>query len=214
MPPAELFAQLVKLPRGHARRRKKELARRRGADNRLDCLLAGHFGIVWRLFLEAVRGERVFSHDQRVGRAVLFKMKEGRIELGAGGGLVLGKQRVGELQRAKQRLLDAPLSEVLRLVMDARLAAPADDKERGNAVDRRVAEREQRIDSVPQSGVLHIHHRNASCGQMEARGKGERRPLVYRSKMFVFVCVITYKSAEAFKERVRHTGKKRRAVCF
>ena len=71
--------------------------------------------------------------------------------------------------RIEERLGEPPLQEMLRLVVQSRLTAPADDEDARDAVDRAVEEREQGIDDVPQPAVLEINDRRFSRCEMIAR---------------------------------------------
>ncbi len=58
--------------------------------------------------------------------------------------------------------MDPSLGDVLRLVLDAGLAAPADEEEHRDRVHRRIGERKQRVHRVADARVLEVDDRQ-SC---------------------------------------------------
>ena len=118
-----------------------------------------------------------------------------------------------EAERREQRLHSAALHDVLRLVGDAGLAAPADQEQDGDPVDRRIEEREQRVDDVADAGVLQVDD-----GQLARSRGGSRRRARSRVPSFA---LMTWRSAgtasvdvgaEILEERVGNAGEEREAV--
>ena len=71
-----------------------------------------------------------------------------------------------------------PCVDVLRLVVDAGLAAPADEEQDGDPIDRRVDEREQRVDDVSGARVLQVDDGQLARSRGGSRRRARPRPLV------------------------------------
>ena len=115
--------------------------------------------------------------------------------------------------RFQQRQTQPPLHEMLRLVMQIRLAAPADDKDAGNSVDLLVQQGEQRVDNVAEPAVLEIDERRLSRRKVITCRKRCRTALVCRNHMRgavrpVRVHQIVHERAQL---RVRYARKELRA---
>ena len=67
---------------------------------------------------------------------------------------------------------------MLRFVLRAWLAAPADEQEDGNSVDGAVCERHQRVDAVAETGVLEENERGKPRCHLARGGVGDGKPLV------------------------------------
>ena len=76
---------------------------------------------------------------------------------------------------------------MLRLIMDSRLSSPADYKQHRDSINMFIQQRGDRIDDVPLAAVLHINHRNFSCRQMVACGKGRTISFICCNHMMLWV---------------------------
>ena len=80
----------------------------------------------------------------------------------------------------KEREGEPPLYEVLRLIVQIRLAAPADDEDTRDAVDLLMQQREQRVDNVAETAVLQVDERHLARRKVIARRECRRAALVHR----------------------------------
>ena len=88
-------------------------------------------------------------------------------------------------------LRDLPLEDMLRLILHARLTAPADDEDRRNGIDLRMHQGGKRIHGIALAAVLHINDGRLSRGQMIARGNRHRVSFVRRDHMMRFIRTVT-----------------------
>ena len=93
---------------------------------------------------------------------------------------VVGYDSVGNFHGVKQCCHHAALRDVLWLVLDAWLAAPAHHEHHRNSVDRTISEREQRINGVADSRILQVHKRGVLRAHVVAECNSDRRALVRR----------------------------------
>lgn len=70
------------------------------------------------------------------------------------------EDKSGDSHVLKQLQRDFALKNVLRLVMDARLAPPADDKQHRDGVNLFMQKGGDGVDDISLAGILHIHHRD------------------------------------------------------
>ena len=101
---------------------------------------------------------------------------------------------------------------MLRLVVDAGLAAPADQEQDGDPVDRRIEEREQRVDDVSDAGVLQVDDGQLPGREVVAGGERGRRPLVRADHVALVRHGVRDVGAEILEERVGNPGEEREAV--
>ena len=112
--------------------------------------------------------------------------------------------------RLEQRQTQPSLHEMLRLIMEIRLAAPADNEDAGDAVDLLMQEREQRVHDVAEPAVLQIDERRLARREMIARRKRRGAALVRGEDMRrpvtpVGIHEIIHERAQL---RVRHASEK------
>ena len=100
-----------------------------------------------------------------------------------GGGALTRQHHCPNPHRLKERQREPPLYEMLRLVVQIRLAAPTDDKDARDAVDILVQQREERIDDVAESAVLEIDKRRLARCEMIARRECRCAALVHGDNM-------------------------------
>jgi len=92
-----------------------------------------------------------------------------------------------DAHRLEQRQTEPPLYEMLRLIVEIRLTAPADDEDAGDAVDLPMQQREQGVDDVAEAAVLQIDERHLARCDMIARRKCRRAALIHGDHMRVMV---------------------------
>ena len=102
-----------------------------------------------------------FFHDQGVGQTGFVHSGPGRIERRAHIGGGRGKGRMGDANIVQERTGDPAHHGVLGFVLEARLAAPGNDDQGGNA--KRPVQRGKGIDRVSKTGILAHHHRPPAC---------------------------------------------------
>ena len=93
---------------------------------------AAHLSLDGDVLLQFVFGERAFPDDECELRVVLLYMLIRPCELRGKVCLVAAQNLVRDFHRVEKGAGDFPLLDVLRLVVDARLSAPADDNQHGD----------------------------------------------------------------------------------
>src|SRR5690606_25343666 len=99
---------------------------------------------------------------------------------------------------------DAALLDVLRLVLDARLAPPADHEKHGNGVDVGVREGQQGIHRVASPGILHVYERGLAGAEEVADCECDGIPLVRCYNVVAFRHVVRDVGTEVLEEGVRN----------
>ena len=79
---------------------------------------------------------------------------------------------------------------MLRLIVQVRLAAPADDEDARDAVDLPMQQREQGIDEVAEAAVLQVDERHFARCEVAARRERRRTSLIGSNEMRRAVCPV------------------------
>ena len=209
MPLAARLAKLEKLTARFARRRDEDIALVCGIEDRANRLLTAQPIAVFVGNLRVVR-ERALSNDE--GHRALFL--QGRAEAFRSGAHVfpsrlLREHEMLDLQKFEQRKRHLALIGVLRLVLHARLAAPANDEDQRDRICLLVQQRRERIDDVALTAVLQIDERRATCREIMPRRDSRRRPLVRRDDVRRMIAVSLHQGiAKSAQLRVRHSDEK------
>ena len=155
-----------------------------------QCALAHHKGHIQPLFQQ--RAEALHGLGQ----------------LGIGG--FLADHKAGNAHILQQLQGHFALINVLGLIVDAGLAAPADDKDHGNGVNLIVQQRGSGVDDVALAAVLHIHHGHLAGGQMITGSQRGAVALVGGNDMMLRVNAVGVHQAVAqcLQLRIRHAGVK------
>ena len=176
----------------------KQLAARlaRGGNNGIlsadlyymaDYLLARHGVIVFINDLLAVF-KRALADNERDVFALsqkLFKAVHSVLDFAVGGVFAYNKR--ADFHILKQLYGDLALINMLRLVVNPGLAAPADYEYHRDSVDLIIQKRGYGIDYVALAAVLHINNRNLAGGEVIARRKSGAVALVSRYYMVIAV---------------------------
>jgi hypothetical protein len=111
--------------------------------------------------------------------------------------VVSGQREHRDLERLQQRERLPALHGVLRLVLRAGRAPPADQQQHRAAVDVRVRRTEQRVDRVAQPRVLHVHQRQLSRGEVVAQRQPHRSAFVGRNHVTNHGSILTHVATTA-----------------
>ena len=181
-----------------------------------DDLLARHGVIVFINDLLAVF-KRALADNERDVFALskkLFKAVHRGLNLVVGGILTYNKR--ADFHILKQLYGYLALIDMLGLVVNARLAAPADDKHHRDSIDLIIQKRGYGIDYVALAAVLHINNGNLAGGEVIARRKSGAVALVSRYYMVIAVDSVGVHKviAERLKLAVGHARVKVRADYF
>ena len=174
-----LLANLEELARERAGGRHDGGVRGQRGGYHLDGALAGERGGGAGVGVGALAGERPLAHEHRRGLALGV---EGAGLLDERPQLLHGRAAIEHqhphADALEQLARDLPLEHVLRLVVHARLAAPADHEKGGDGAHGLVGERAQRIDRVADAAVLHVDDAGSPGGQPVAARKRDGPALV------------------------------------
>ena len=209
MPLAALLAKLEKLAARLARRRDEDIALVCGIEDRANRLLTAQRIAVFVRNLRIVR-ERTLSDDEGHRTPCLQRRAEA-FHSGAHvfSSRLLREHEMLDLQKFEQRKRHLALIGVLRLVLHARLAAPADDEDQRNRIRLLVQQGRERIDDVALTAVLQIDERRATRREIMPRRDSRRRPLVRRDDVRRMIAVSLHQGvAKSAQLRVGHADEK------
>ena len=108
------------------------------------------------------------------------------------------------------------LVDMLRFVVDPRLATPADDEDHRDGIDFIVQQRRNRVDDIAFSAVLHIHYRGFAGGEVISGSQCCAVAFVSRDHMMLRIDPVGVHQviAEGFQLGIRYSGIKIRIQDF
>ena len=152
--------------------------------------------------VEQLVRHRALRHDEGEGQGALLHLRLGGGERVGDLRLVGGERAVRNAHGVEQLARDLAHQFMLRLVVDARLAAPGDDHH-GRDAEREV-ERGERVHRIAETRVL-AHHHGAASGKPGAGGDRHRLALARRADIGEGA-VADHPVDHRGEERARHAG--------
>ena len=126
---------------------------------------------------------------------------------------MVAKDGIGNTHCLEQRKRHLTLLHMLRFVVYPRFTTPPDNEQYGNTVHIAISEREQRIDRVALTAVLHVNNGDAASGQMVASSQTYSPTLVGSNDVVASRCMVGDVGTEVLQQRIRHTGVEVDALC-
>eukprot|EP00053_Salpingoeca_punica_P008294 m.74806 g.74806 ORF g.74806 m.74806 type:complete len:311 (-) comp14536_c0_seq1:3-935(-) len=204
---AETHALLKELARGHAGRADNNVLVVEEADELLDGTLA--------VERELVRGrdqlvlDKGLALDQEGVRALRgLQVLLCRLQRLLGTLDVIGEHLERHADGGEHGRGGLALDHVLRLVLLAGLATPANHDEHGDPVNLGVGQRHDGVDNVAEARVLQVHERNLLGGQVVAGGQRDGCTLVGGDDVLVGRAVGRDVGAEVLEEGVWDAAEK------
>ena len=183
MPFAALLAKLKDFTAELPRRGHNHIARIHRVQHDFRRPLTGEGDFIAVCGLERA-GQRAFANDNR--RALpLIQLFAQEVEIRRKLLLrcILAEDAVGDAENLQLRQGDLPLLDVLRFIVHAGFAAPADDEQARQLIHLRIHQRRKRIDGVAQPGILHIAQRGTPRREEMPGGETDRVSLIRRDNV-------------------------------
>ena len=170
-----------------------------------DGLFPAHRKIGNHWVFDVVFDEALPPHQEGVGRSARLEVEQGEVQGRRRALLVVRHHLVTDAHVRDEVVHDLALHHVLRLVLVAGLASPADEEQHGDLVHLGVHQTQQRVDRVAQARVLHVHQGKLPGRHVVARRQRHCRALVRCYYVLLRWVVVSHVATEVLQERVRHT---------
>ena len=198
----------------HARCRDHCVTSVHGGSDGLYGLFARQSEVVFLDVLQLVGVECVLLDDQCEDLMFVVYGVDGLEDLLLGFFFLFVEYLVVDAHDVEQACGYLALLHVLRLVVYAGAAAPADEKQYGDVVYLLVGQRCQRVDDVALAAVLHVDDPHLAGGEVVTGGKTDSGSFVGSDDVMTAVDIVGDVGADVFQQAVGDSGEEVDVVSF